>query len=172
MIMADVLKIVFAVLGTWMTLLSYWLLFEACIPAVVARASEAYERHPLRALLSGLAFTIPAVALGLILANAPLGPLKLLGVALLMALILVALLGSAGFARFVGQRLAAPQDETQPWRRVLRGGTVVSLTFLFPVMGWFLVMPAVLISGVGVVWITRQHLRVPRHSTDPGLLAG
>jgi len=36
-----------------------------------------------------------------------------------------------------------------PWRRVLRGGVVLSFAFLLPVIGWFVLLPWTLVSGVG-----------------------
>jgi hypothetical protein len=45
--------------------------------------------------------------------------------------------------------LPAPDDERQPWRRVLRGGAVLGLTFVLPLIGWFLVLPVSLLMGVG-----------------------
>lgn len=149
MIMADVFKILFLVLGTLITIVGYWLLFEACVPRTVSRAKEAYENRPWRTFWVGLVVVAPLLVLGLVLANAGAAPVKLVGVTLLLLLVLTGLLGSTGFARLVGIRLNAPADEAQPWRRVLRGGSVVSVTFVLPLAGWFIVLPAVLITGVG-----------------------
>ncbi|MBI2432046.1 MAG: hypothetical protein HYV26_04175 [Candidatus Hydrogenedentes bacterium] len=149
MIMADVFKYLFVILGTLITLVSYWLLFEACLPAFVERARTQYERRPLRMLFLGLAVAAPAVLAGSALAQAGNGAVKLVGVTLLLFLLLLALLGSTGFARLVGARLQAQSDEMQPWRRVLRGGAIVAITFVLPLLGWFVVLPAVLVSGLG-----------------------
>jgi len=40
-------------------------------------------------------------------------------------------------------------DARLPWRRVLRGGTVLSFAFVLPVIGWFGLLPWTLVSGVG-----------------------
>jgi len=74
---------------------------------------------------------------------------QFLGFCVLIALTILGLMGSAGLSRHIGQRLSSPLDEGQPWRCVLRGGIVLSITFLFPFVGWFLVLPLALVSGVG-----------------------
>ena len=48
---------------------------------------------------------------------------------MLMFLVLSGLVGSAGLAAQIGTGLASPADQTQSWRRVLRGGIVLGLTF-------------------------------------------
>lgn len=161
MIMADVFKILFLVLGTIATVVCYWLLFEAVFPRVVEGARDRYERHPKRALLVGLLVTAPTLLLGAAFASAPAALAKFLGITLLLALLLVSLVGSAGLAELVGGRLASAVDAQWPWRRVLRGGTVLAVTFVLPLAGWFVVLPVTLVSGVGaavLAWRSRPAL--------------
>src|SRR6266699_2605185 len=54
MIMADVLKIVFIILGILIIYVSYWLLAQALFPRLVENASRQYGR-PVRLTLIGLA---------------------------------------------------------------------------------------------------------------------
>jgi len=150
-IMADVFKILFLILGTLITAVCYWLLFEACVPGRVERARLNYEHRPVRTALYGLLVSVPVVGLGLALSATPRGPVKLAGLILIMVTILTGLLGSAGLTRLIGQRLPSPADTGQPWRRVLRGGVVLSVSFVLPFIGWFMVLPFTLISGVGAV---------------------
>ena len=158
MIMADVFKILFIILGILITTVSYWLLFEALFKRVVERASVAYEAHPYRVTLLGALVGVPVFGVSLALLNSAAG-LKLAGVILMSALFLVGLLGSAGLARLVGARLASATDTAYPWRRVLRGGIVLSITFVFPIVGWFVMLPLTLASGVGAVLLSRMSQR-------------
>jgi len=77
----------------------------------------------------------------------------------------LAVLGSAGLARLIGQRLNSPQDAQQPWKRTYRGSIVLAITFVFPMVGWFLVLPLTLLSGFGAVMISfagrKKHAVVP-----------
>lgn len=162
MIMADVFKILFLVLGALLVLEAYWLATGALFPEWVARARGAYDARPLRATLVGAAISLPMGLVGIGMAtNAPNAVLRITGALVLSVPILLALGGSTGFALRIGAGLAMPEDERTPWRRVLRGGAVLSLTFLLPIVGWFLVFPWVLVSGVGAAWLaSRRVIRV------------
>jgi hypothetical protein len=160
MIMADVFKIVFLVLGALLVLEAYWLASAALFPGWVARAREVYDARPVRATLVGALVAAPLGIVGVGAAtNAPNGALKLVGALLASVPILLALGGSTGLALRIGAGLALPADELAPWRRVLRGGIVLSLTFLLPVVGWFVVLPWALVSGVGAALLALRPAR-------------
>ncbi len=149
MIMADVFQILFIILGLLITIVCYWLFFEAFTPRLVSRARHEYEQHPVKLLFRGLLWGVPTLLLGIALVSAQPPPAKIAGFAILLSLVLLGLLGSAGLSRHIGQRLSSPIDTEQPWRRVLRGGTVLSITFVLPFLGWFMILPLTLVSGVG-----------------------
>lgn len=150
MIMADVFKILFLILGTLVTIVSYWLLFEALFSQTVERARRQYETRRLRTALVGLGISAPLFIAGLALLSGH-AAVKLAGVVVLSTLILVGLLGSTGLVRHIGLQLNSTTDATHAWRRVLRGGIVLSITFVLPIVGWFFVLPLTLASGVGAV---------------------
>ncbi len=147
MIMADVLKIFLLVLGMLIVIVSYWLAAESLFPRWVARSQERFRAHPIRIALVGALVGGPLLAVGLALLRAGSAPIKGLGFVLASAAVLGGLLGSAGLCRRIGEGLPSPADGAQPWRRVLRGGVVLALTFLLPFAGWFLVLPLALLSG-------------------------
>ena len=150
MIMADVFKIVFLVLGTLIVFVSYWLVAAALLPRLVDRARARYDAHPIRATLVGALVAAPGLTLGGALLTQAANPgAKLVGGAIVSLVVLLAFLGSAGLADRIGAGLPAAGDEAYRWRRVLRGGTVLSFTFLLPVVGWFVVLPGTLLSGLG-----------------------
>lgn len=135
MIMADILKIFLLVLGGLLIFVSFWLAAEALFPALVERARDQYTR-PWKLTFSGLAMVAPFIlgALGIFKISHPV--MNIVGIALLAVVFIGGLAGSAGLAKRVGVGLPSPVDETQPWRRVLRGGIVLTLTFLLPFIGW------------------------------------
>jgi hypothetical protein len=151
MIMADVFMWLFLILGILTVVVGYWLLSAALFPGLVGRARARYQDRPVRTVGVGFAVTVPLVVLGLVLANLPNGGAKFAGFVVLLSLVLTGLVGSAGLARHVGHELASPVDVEQPWRRVLRGGTILSITFVLPLIGWLFVLPVTLVSGVGAV---------------------
>ena len=166
MIMADVFTVVFAVVGIYLALLAYWLFFAAMCPRVVSIARQAYATQLRKCLLWGIAIAVPGTILGLTLANVPPAPVKLLGLGLVAALILLGQLGSAGLALHIGRRLAA-KDSGHAYPDLLRGGTVLAFTFLFPGVGWFLVLPFTLISGVGAAALALRATRQQARSATP-----
>ncbi len=161
MIMADVLKIVFLIVGTLIVIVSYWLAATALFPQAVAQARTHYERHPVRITLLGSVVGVPLFLLGVALVAAgPTPLLKIVGGSFASLLLLLALFGSAGLCQRIGNGMPAPLDEFQPWRRVYRGGTVLALTFVLPIVGWFAIFFWTLISGFGaalaVLWSARK----------------
>jgi hypothetical protein len=50
--------------------------------------------------------------------------------------------------------VAVRVDAPRPWRSALRGGPVLAPTFLVPFFGWFILLPWVLVSGVGATVLT------------------
>jgi hypothetical protein len=85
--------------------------------------------------------------------------LKFAGAALLLLIILFGLMGSAGLAAQVGVGLGAYVGEKTTWRRVWRGGLVLGLTFILPLIGWLLILPGVLIIGTGAALGSMRHRR-------------
>jgi hypothetical protein len=157
--MADVLKIVFIIAGFFIAFVGYWLLGAGLLPAVTERCAEQYLQRPVRITLLGLVTFGPLFALGSAVANAANAGLKIVGVALLLGLLLIALFGSAGLALRIGIGLHSANDEREPWRRVWRGGLVLSLSFILPLIGTFLLMPWAFVSGFGAFILS---LRTPR----------
>jgi hypothetical protein len=155
---ANVLLWVFLTVAFYFVFLSHWLVACSLFPAFVLKCQEQYRR-PVIATLVGLLFTVIPIAVGLAIANAAPPALKWVGILITAVPIITGLLGTAGLARRVGCGMPAPVDDLQPWRRVLRGGTALALTFLLPLLGQLIVIPLVLASGVGasvLTWFARK----------------
>jgi 4-amino-4-deoxy-L-arabinose transferase-like glycosyltransferase len=54
-------------------------------------------------------------------------------------------------SRFVGERMPSPVDAGRPWRATLRGGVTCALAFVTPVVGWFVLLPAAVATGLGAM---------------------
>jgi hypothetical protein len=150
MIMADVWKIVFLVLGTQAVMVSYWLLAAALFPEALRRTRAAYDVQSGRLTLVGIGVSVPLLFAGTVLLQQGANPLlKLVGALLLSTPVALGLAGSAGLCDRIGAGLPGDADARLPWRRVLRGGAVLSFAFVLPILGWFLLLPWTLVSGVG-----------------------
>ncbi len=166
MIMADILFWFLVIVGVYVVLIAYWLGAAALFPAAVERCSQAYGRRPVAATFLGLAVGIPALLIAVAVAKALPHPLVgVIATGAMMVPTLFALAGSAGLAARIGAGLPSPLDTAQPWRRVLRGGVVLGLLFVMPVLGWFVLLPWAMISGLGVALMSRR--RVEARSQAP-----
>jgi hypothetical protein len=166
MILADLLQWFLFILGALLTLNANWLAAHALLPGMVARARAQYQGRPVLTTVVGGLITVPLVLTVIIAAKQAPHPVVQMGaVGLLLLLGLLALIGSAGLAERVGLGLPAPVDGAQPWRRVLRGGIVLGLAFLMPFLGWFVVLPWTLISGVGAWALAGRAPRADANAT-------
>jgi hypothetical protein len=160
MIMADILKIFLLILGGLLIFIAYWLASEALFPALVERARDQYRR-PYKLTFAGLAMCAPllALAFGCTKLNNPL--MNIVAFFLLGIVLFGGLAGSAGFAKRIGAGLPSPLDEAQPWRRVLRGGVVLTLTYLLPFIGWLGLSIWTLVTGFAAfVFAVREAKKV------------
>jgi hypothetical protein len=167
--LADVFTFLFVILGFLIVYVGYWLLAYALFPAQTQRCARQLDRAPVKTTLVGLVTLGPLIALGfLISSKAPNVVGKFVGLGLVFIVLLVALFGSAGLALRVGEGLKAVRDEAEPWRRVLRGGIVLGLTFVLPFIGWVVVMPLTFLAGFGAVILSRpSRSAAPLPATAP-----
>lgn len=148
--MADV----YAVFGTLLALgiafpgmlLAYRLLF----PNFVMRAQERVSRGVGGAfgigLVGGLLIAVPVI----VLLALPFSPAKFLGGALLALTLAFASLGAAGVAGAMGASYrAASGDELPQTAAFVRGAIALELAAAFPFLGWFLVIPIMILASLG-----------------------
>jgi hypothetical protein len=165
MIFADILFWFLVVAGAVVALNAHWLAAVALFRPTVERSHRTYASRPVAATLIGLAALVPVLGVFAVFTRAAHPGVKLVTGALLMFPLVLALVGSAGLADRIGAGLAAPVDEAQPWHRVLRGGTVLALLFVVPVLGWFVMLPLTLASGLGVVLLREPPATLPEQRT-------
>ncbi|HZJ56304.1 MAG TPA: hypothetical protein VFD38_19335 [Myxococcaceae bacterium] len=169
MIFADILFWFLMVAGAYLALNAYWLAAVALFRPAVERARLTYATRPVAATLVGLLALLPVVVVFGVFAKAAHPGVKLVTGALLMVPLVLALIGSAGLADKIGAGLRAPVDDDQPWRRVLRGGAVLALLFVVPLLGWFVVFPLTLASGLGALLLPHRPATIPEHAAVPRL---
>ena len=152
--LADVFTVVFVILGFLIVYIGYWLMAAGLFPRFVERCSDQIGGAPVKTGLLGLVTLGPLVAIGLAISSkAPNAAGKIFGIAIALLALLGGLFGSAGLALRIGSGLRSARDEQEPWRRVLRGGTVLALTFVLPFLGTFVVMPFAFVAGFGAFLI-------------------
>jgi hypothetical protein len=150
MLMADTMSIFFVILGMLLAFSGLWLICRGLWPHAVEAAAERCAKHIWPYFLAGIPLTLVMIVLTrLLFALGPAG--KIAGVAVVCIYMLQAHTGVSGLVTAIGKRLPSAVDETSPWRATLRGGIALELTYLLPILGWFLVLPASIIIGTGAI---------------------
>ncbi|MEN8785139.1 MAG: hypothetical protein ABF379_12315 [Akkermansiaceae bacterium] len=151
--MADVLLWTFVILGLFVITVAYWVAAVGLAPGLVERSCERFGSSPWKSFLIGTAIGVPGIGIGLAIANGGPPTIKVFGILVVLLVFLLGLYGSAGLCLKIGKGLVNPLDEAQPWLRVKRGGIVLGLTIIFPVLGWFFVFPVSILSGIGAAFL-------------------
>jgi hypothetical protein len=81
------------------------------------------------------------------------GPVGLLGVVIGLAWLLAALAGMAALTTHVG---SAGTSGDASWSVTARGAACVALTWMLPVVGWFILLPATLALSLGCLLVGRR----------------
>ncbi len=152
------------VLSLLVSLTGYFLLVRSLAPAFVDRAERAATERPLASALVGFPVAILAVVLTAVLVNVGPGPAKASGLLFLGLSLGLSLSGVAGLAQRVGRSLPSPSDDARPWLRALRGGIVLELALLLPLVGWFVVLPLTLAMGTGAACLSALGVGAARPS--------
>jgi hypothetical protein len=163
-----VFSIIGAFFGAFLILLSHWLVSAGLFPKAVQKLADTYGERPIRAALVGIFTYGPIQFLSLNAGKIQNGPVKFLVIVTGFATLLLALIGTSGLALRIGRNLSARADT---WRQVLRGGVMLALVFITPLLGWFFMLPIGLASGFGAIILTRPWRRAVKLAPEPVLVA-
>jgi hypothetical protein len=151
MLMADTMAIFFVILGLLLAFPGLWVLCRGLWPRGVAKAAAVCGKGLIKPFLAGLPLTVVMLFIAAVLGNfGPAG--KIAAVAMVCLYLMIANCGVAGLVTVVGERLAEPSgnfDSQPPWRATLRGSIVLGLASLWPILGWFVILPVAMITGCG-----------------------
>ena len=168
MLMADTMSIFFVVLGMLLAFSGLWLLCRGLWPEAVEAAAERCAKRIWPYFLAGIPLTLVMVVVTRILFM--LGPIgKIASIVVLCFYMLQAHTGVSGLVTAIGRKLPSPLDEHSPWRTTLRGGIALELTYLLPILGWFIVLPASIIIGTGAINVGLLSKIKIQTSTPPAL---
>ena len=138
--------------AAFLILLGHWLVAAGMFPKATQTFADVYERRPVRATLLGVVTYGPLFLLLLNSGNIGNGAVKLLVLVVGFTALLLGFIGSAGLALRVGRNLSAGAS---PWHQGLRGGVMLALVFITPVLGSLFLLHVGLASGFGAVLLTR-----------------
>lgn len=165
---AVVYTFLFLHIGVILVVTAYYTLGAALAPGLTWRGRVRFARRPWLAILVGLSLSAPWVIASLVLLNLPAAPLKFAGAALGCLWVLLGLIGGAGIAQHVGSA-DAPALGQVTWVQTARGGLLLSLTWILPLVGWLVMLPLSLAAGIGCLATGLVPLRDGR--AEPGAAA-
>jgi hypothetical protein len=144
----DVLAIIAALIGlgltTWALLVSCALLF----PRKVNRAWVACELNVRTNMALGIVMLLPAL-LALTMLGNPHPLLKVLGAVILLGDLSFAAIGAAGLGYIAGDQIRRMDPSLGEYSAYLRGSAFLVTASMLPILGWFVVGPAILLASLG-----------------------
>lgn len=155
---AVVYSFLFIHIGVILVATAYYTVGALLAPRLTQRARERFARRPWLPVVVGVALSVPWVAASLALLGAGAGPVKFVGAVLGCLWILIALFGGAGIAQHIGRGVVGGvgsddgiRDGAQDgaWVQTFRGGLLLSLTWVLPLVGWLGMLPLTMAAGVG-----------------------
>ena len=136
----------------FLILLGHWLVAGGMFPSATSAIVRQYDERPVRALLLGLVTYGPLLFLLLNTARLPGVPLRIAVIVAGVSALLIAFIGTAGLAMRIGRNLCA---DASRWEQCLRGGVMLGLVFITPVIGWGFLLHAGLASGFGAFLLAK-----------------
>lgn len=154
MLMADTMAIFFVVVGMMMAFSGLWLLCRGLWSNQVAETKAVCDKGLLKSFLVGLPLTF-IIIVAVVISGKLLGSVgKITAVGIVCLYIVYSGVGIAGLTTSIGERLVSKIDDGQQWRATLRGCVVLVFSYLFPLLGWFIIIPASHIIGCGAMTIS------------------
>lgn len=166
MTIADILAIISGLIIVGLGLPSLFMVIKISFPHIVERAVEQLENRPKRAFASGLLAFFGLFLLVSTLANLPNGLFKFLAFLLALAGLALSMVGGTGLATHLAARyrLMIGSLHSRPAHDLYRSALVVELAVLLPLVGWFIVLPIVLLLMLGAgccALLPRRQRTVP-----------
>jgi hypothetical protein len=147
--MGDVFAFFGAMLAIGIALPGLLLAWALLCPMTVERARMRLERTPWRCFWLGLAGLLVCAPPLMILLNVPAGSVKFVGWAGIFILFAFASIGATGLAALMGDRLRGVGLAISVPGALLRGAVALELAAIFPLIGWFIVIPLTTICALG-----------------------
>ncbi len=151
MLVADVIMWFLLIVGVLLAFPALWLLSRSLYPKQNENIANYLEKGRVKPFWMGVPITA-ACFLGVAFFGNQKNPFcDMASILTLVFFLFYSNIGTAGLATMVGRKLPSPADLERPWKCTLRGGIVLELAFLFPVLGWFFLLPASLVIGAGAL---------------------
>jgi hypothetical protein len=174
--MADIYIVVFSVIGFLISYPGLMASLNLMLPKVTDSAYQRLAGTPGKSFMLGLPVAAAFALWIAITANIGVGPVQAL--AFIAALIWMTLgaLGGAAMCRLLGERISEWNQSGTAIGNIVRGAIIYELAFMFPILGWFVVLPisSIVVLGAAIFglfgWVPKQKLD-PARTVTPEITA-
>lgn len=151
MLVADVIMWFLVIVGVLVAFPALWLLCRSLYPKQIERIADDLEKGTVKLFFIGVPIAA-ACFFGVALFSNRKNPFcDMAAIATLAFFLFYSNVGAAGLATMIGRKLPSPSDQERPWKGTIRGGAVLVLSYLLPLLGWFFILPISLITGAGAL---------------------
>jgi len=157
---AQVLTFLLIHLGVVLVVTAYYALAASILPNVTERAALRFGRRFWLPGVVGVLISAPWVSLVLMQAGGPVGGV---GAVIGLAWLFCGLVGGAGIALHVGRA----GERRHATHASIRGGLLITLSWILPLLGWFFVLPLTLATGVGCLILGLFPVKGAQASAQP-----
>jgi hypothetical protein len=153
--MDQVIAIIFIAIGVGISLVAFFTVVNALFSSLVTRIEEKSDESPGRSFFLGLLNTtfiaVLSLALWSIAENSGIGILAVPSLILLALFAIGVIFGGTALVRTIGKRLYPDREERT---QMLWGSLISVLACTVPYIGWFLLLPYLLLRGFGAFLMT------------------
>ncbi|MEM7801261.1 MAG: hypothetical protein AAF633_18860 [Chloroflexota bacterium] len=168
---ADIYALFFIVITMLLTFPGMIGLLKFGLPKLADRAEERIGKTPWFTLGTGFFLGGSGALTVAGLASAG-GPAAGIAVILAVLLITISFMGGAGLATLLGQRMFEGTFYTNPFKAFLMGTLAYEFALFFPVIGWFLFLPILILFtfGAGMLALLRWRPHAAESQAVEGIV--
>lgn len=145
----------------WAIVMGFTLTFS--VRAAAAR--DNYQTRPWLGFVVGLGLALTVGIFGVVVSAIPNPVAKMFGVSILMALVALSAVGTGGLSLLVSSRIRMLDSNVTPYGALVKASAVIMIGAFFPALGWFLIAPALLVTSLGVGFLSLLTAR--QVATEP-----
>lgn len=149
------IAIIFIAIGVAISLVAFFTVVNVVFSTLVSKMEEKSDESPGRSFFLGLLNTafiaVLSLALWSIAENSGIGILAVPSLILLALFAIGVIFGGTALVRTIGKRLYPDREERT---QMLRGGLIIVLACTVPYIGWFILLPYLLLRGFGAFLMT------------------
>ena len=149
------IAIIFIAIGVAISLVAFFTVVNVVFSTLVTKMEEKSDESPGRSFFLGLLNTafiaVLSLALWSIAENSGIGILAVPSLILLALFAIGVIFGGTALVRTIGKRLYPDREERT---QMLRGGLITLLACTVPYIGWFILLPYLLLRGFGAFLMT------------------